>query len=59
MTTYECLEELFEEEMQEVFLYSANYLMTMPKKGLESEWTKHRERADILQSLLDRKEGKE
>ena len=55
MTINECLKGLFEEEMQQVFLCSADWLMSRPKKGMEDDWETHRQRAEILQSLLEGK----
>lgn len=55
MTIQECLKGLYEDEMQRVFEASANWLMSRPKKGMEEEFELHRQRAEILQSLLEGK----
>ena len=54
MTTIEALNELYDEEMNRVFSYSANYLMTVPRKDYEKEFKHHSDRADILKALLER-----
>jgi len=38
--------------MNNVFAYSANWLMTVPKKGYENEWEKARIKADILEEMI-------
>ncbi len=38
MTTKELLEKYYDIEMNNVFCYSATYLMDSPKKGYEREW---------------------
>ena len=40
----ELLNELFERSMDKVFSLSANYLMTIPKKGCEKEFALERNR---------------
>lgn len=54
MSEKEVLQELYEETMDKVFACSANYLMTIPKKGMEKEHEKYRERASTLNRLLAR-----
>lgn len=54
MNEKEVLQELYEETMDKVFACSANYLMTIPKKGLEAEHEKYRERAEVLDRLIRR-----
>ena len=53
MTTKELLKEYYEMEMNKVFSYSGDYLMSRPKKGYEKEWEKAKEKAEIIQSLLE------
>lgn len=53
MERKQVLEELYEDKMQEVFLHSANYLMTIPKKGHESEFYRAKETADILKEMIE------
>lgn len=53
MTIQECLRELYEEEMQRVFETSGNWLLNCPRKGLEAEWDKHQQRAEILHGLVE------
>ena len=52
MTVNECLSELYEETMHQVFALSANYLMTIPKPGQEERHAKYTERAEILKALI-------
>lgn len=56
MTTLEVLRELYDEAMNTVFAYSANYLMNSPKKGYEREFEKAEFRASVLESLIEREE---
>lgn len=53
MTRKELLEKYYEQEMNNVFCYSATYLMNSPKKGYEQEWREARESADILMELIE------
>lgn len=55
MTLAELLQEYYEREMNNVFCYSGNYLMNIPKKGYEQEWNAARERADLLRAELTRR----
>lgn len=48
----ELLNELYERSMDKVFSLSANYLMTIPKKGCEKEFALEREIADMLSDLI-------
>lgn len=48
----ELLVELFERSMDKVFNLSANYLMTIPKKGREKEFAHEKEIADMLADML-------
>lgn len=52
MGIIDLLKNYYDREMNNVFCYSANYLMNSPKKGFEQEWKDARERADILQHEL-------
>lgn len=54
MSEYEMLKEIYEETMNRVFKCSANYQMTVPRKGLEREHEKYREWAEMLESLMMR-----
>ena len=53
MTTKELLEKYYEREMNNVFCYSATYLMDSPKKGYEREWCEACESAGILKELIE------
>nr|WP_278659090.1 hypothetical protein [Ruthenibacterium lactatiformans] len=53
MTTRELLTDYLETERNNVFSYAANYLMTQPKRGYEREFSEARERAEILQNLIE------
>lgn len=48
----ELLNELFDRSMDKVFNLSANYLMTVPKKGCEKEFAHEKEIADMLKDLI-------
>lgn len=47
----ELLQELYERSMNRIFEMSANYLMTIPKKGCEEEFAKEKEIAELLEQL--------
>ena len=53
MTTKELLEKYYDIEMNNVFCYSATYLMDSPKKGYEREWREACESAGILKELIE------
>lgn len=52
MTCKELLEEYLDRERNNVFCYSANYLMDTPKKGYEKEFAEAVERVDMLETLI-------
>ena len=52
MTTKELLREYLDRELNNVFCYSANYLMDTPKKGYEREHREARERVELLEGIL-------
>lgn len=56
MTEKEILKELYEETMDRVFTCSANYRLTVPKKGMEAEHAKYRERAQALERMIERED---
>jgi len=49
----EILNGLYEEEMDRVFSFSGNYLMSIPKKGYEKEFELHNARAEVLKALIN------
>ncbi len=53
MTIQEILKEIYEETMDKVFAASGNYLMTIPKKGMEEEHARFKERAIALELLIE------
>lgn len=53
MTRKELLEKYYDLEMNNVFCYSATYLMNSPKKGYEDEWLEARDSADILKEMIE------
>lgn len=53
MGKQELLQKYYDMEMNNVFAYSANYLMSNPKKGYEREWHEAKERADGLLELIN------
>ena len=52
MSRQEVLKKLYDQAMDSVFAYSANYLMTVPKKGYEREFEEAREIAAVLEELM-------
>ncbi len=46
------LEKLLDRASQDVFVFSSNYLMTVPKKGYESEWREAVNTRDDLAALI-------
>ncbi|MDY4191980.1 MAG: hypothetical protein SOX72_07190 [Oscillospiraceae bacterium] len=52
MTCKELLEEYLDRERNNVFCYSANYMMDTPKKGYEKEFAEAVERVDMLETLI-------
>lgn len=52
MTTKDLLTEYLDREHNNVFAYSANYLMTTPKRGYEREFQEAQERVELLEELL-------
>lgn len=53
MTKKELLEKYYEQEMNNVFCYSATYMMNSPKKGYEREWREAKERAAMLWEMIE------
>lgn len=54
MTKIELLTGYYDQEMNNVFSYSANWLMTIaiPKKGYEKEWAEAKERSELLEQMI-------
>jgi len=52
-TIIDILKECHDREMNNVFCYSANWLMDSPKKGYEKEWFEAREKADVIEAWLN------
>ena len=52
MTTLDLLREYLDQECNNVFCYSANYLMNAPKKGYEREFREAQERVELLEGIL-------
>ena len=52
MVEKEILQKLYDRSMEKVFSMSANYLMTIPKKGFEKEFREEREIAEYLQLMI-------
>ena len=46
------LQTLYDRSMEKIFGMSANYLMTVPKKGFEKEFQEEREIAEYLQLMI-------
>ena len=53
MTTSELLTYYLESELDKVFDYSANRQQTQAKRGYEREFSEAKERAEILQNLIE------
>lgn len=53
MKRIDLLKEYYDREMNNVFSYSANWLMTIPKKGYEREFEEACIRADILKEMIE------
>lgn len=53
MKRIDLLKEYYDKEMNNVFSYSANWLMTIPKKGYEREFEEACIRADILKEMIE------
>lgn len=54
MTEQDVLNELYEDLMNKVFTLSANYLMSIPKRGFENEWRHYKEMAECLDAMRKR-----
>ena len=52
MPNKELLKILYERSMEKIFSMSANYLMTIPKKGMEKEFTLEKEIAEMLEKMM-------
>ena len=52
-TTRELLTDYLETERNNVFSYAADYRMTQAKRGYEREFSEAKERAEILQNLIE------
>lgn len=59
MTNIELLKEYRDAELNNVFCYAANYLMTTPKKGYEKEFYEATERAAMLSALISQLKERE
>ena len=58
MGRIEILKEYYNREMNNVFCYSANYLMNSPKKGYEREFEAAIMKADTLREMIEEEERK-
>ena len=52
MPNNELLKILYERSMEKIFSMSANYLMTIPKKGMEKEFALEKEIAEMLEKMM-------
>ena len=59
MTEKELLQSYYDEEMDRVFSASGNDTMTFPRKGYESEWHMAKEKAALLEQMIERMEDKQ
>ena len=53
MNKKQVLEILIDRSRQRLFECAANYLMTKPRRGLESEFQEEREILDVLENLME------
>ena len=58
MKRIELLKEYYDREMNNVFAYSANYLMNSAKKGYEREFEAAVMKADTLKEMIEEEERK-
>ena len=52
MDIIDLLKDYYDQEMNNVFCYAANWLMTAPRKGYEAEFHEARRRAEIIRQEL-------
>lgn len=52
MTKIEILEKAKEMACHNLFCYSKNYAMTVPKEGYEKDWQETKDEAKILESMI-------
>ena len=57
MTEKELLQSYYDEEMDRKYAASGNQLMTFPRKGYESEWHMAKEKAALLEQMIERMGG--
>ena len=53
MTEDQVLKEMYDRVMQRIFEMSANYQMTIPKKGMEAKFREEKEMAQILAAIIE------
>ena len=53
MRRKELLQELYDRSMNRILAMSANYLMTIPKKGMVEEFIHEKEIAQFLKTLIE------
>ena len=58
MKRIEILKEYYEREMNNVFAYSANYLMNSAKKGYERDFEEAVMKADTLREMIEEEQRK-
>ena len=51
------LKKLYEQQMNDVFRYSSNYLMTVPRRGFETDWEDAVSAAELLKGLIEENGG--
>ena len=52
MDIIDLLQDYYDREMDNVFRYAANWIMTEPRKGYEAEFHEARRRAEIIRQEL-------
>lgn len=53
MSDYEILQELHDEAMDGVHELSADWRHSVPRRGMEAEWSHRKERAECLERMID------
>lgn len=53
MNDYDIPQELFDETMDGVHELSADWRHSVPKRGMEEEWNRRKERAECLERMID------
>jgi hypothetical protein len=58
MTKLEILKKNLDMASHNLYCTSANYLMTRPKEGMETEWTEYQQEVKLLTEMIKEQESK-